>query len=216
MPATSEKQRKFFELVRAVQKGERSPDTVSSHVRKVAKSISQQDASDFAKGVAEESSKRKVLAFLKEIKNPQSLNEEEVNPISKQFTVKDDYEKYIKRYIGQPFANKELEAINNFKEQKPNKLTRIDVRYETADEFNNNTTTVIKKMRDSGEFSFNAFTKHKKSQTDDETDIPVSDDEQNDEQNNDQEDIIVTKSTLFKDEIEGGNILSEFLKKLDL
>lgn len=213
MPAKSEKQRRFFGLVRGVQSGDVSPDKVSSHVKKVAKDISAKDASDFAKGVANEESKKKMLDFLKELKMPQPINEEEINPIAKQFTVKDDYEKYIKRYVGQPFLPKELEALTNFKESKPSKITRTDIRFDTTDEFNNNTSAVIKKMKDSGKFSYTAFIKHTKANPDENPEQPPTDQL---DQTGEREDITVAKSTLFSDEIEGASILTEFLKKIDI
>mgnify|MGYP000915409463 CR=1 FL=1 len=46
MPAKIEKQRKFFGLVRAIQKGQAAG---SSKVQKSAHSISAEDASDFAR-----------------------------------------------------------------------------------------------------------------------------------------------------------------------
>lgn len=49
MPAKSKKQQKFFGVVRAVQKGEKSPDEVSPAAKKAAKSMSKKDVKDFAK-----------------------------------------------------------------------------------------------------------------------------------------------------------------------
>ena len=49
MPAQSEKQAKYFRLVRAVQKGEVPANKVSKQLRKTAKSISPKAAKDFTK-----------------------------------------------------------------------------------------------------------------------------------------------------------------------
>lgn len=311
MPSSSKKQQRFFGLVRAVQKGEKSSSDVSPEVRKVANSISAKDASDFASSVAEVKLKKAVLEILKDIRQPMYLQEQETNPVAKTFTVKDDFEKYVKRYIGQPLSPKELEAIDNFENAKPTKIERAEIRYENTDEFKNTSTTIVKKMKDSGQFSFNAFTKHKKMEIEPdekggeessmppgnepmggeeppmfegtgpgedspypksgfgkakkgsdsfwwhhpqtnidwdaikkakerkekgETDPPNLGDtlnklkknkkppgitEQDEEQKetpmeDPKEDVIVTKSVLFKDEIKGAAILAEFLKKLDL
>jgi hypothetical protein len=233
MPSSSEKQRRFFGLVRAVQKGEKPSSEVGPEVRKVAGSISSKDAGDFAKSVVELKTKKAVLEMLKDIREPMYLNEAETNPVAKTFTVKDDFERYAKRYVGQPFAPKELEALDTFQETKPTKIDRIEIRYETTDEFQNTTSTILKKMKDSGQFCFTAFTKHTKvePEEDPEPDQPESLEptdanappempmkEQQDPAPMDEpkEDIIVTKSTLFNDEIKGAAVLAEFLKKLDL
>ena len=108
MPSHSEKQRKFFGLVRAIQKGDKSTKDVSPHLHQVANKISPKAAGEFASNIAELKTIKEVLTILKEIKNTSVLNEVETNsnPVAKQFTVKDNYEKYVKRYIGQPFDQK--------------------------------------------------------------------------------------------------------------
>ena len=245
MPAKSEKQRRFFGLVRAIQKGDKSAKDASPAARKVAGSISAKDAGDFASSVAELKIKKAVLEILKDIHEPMYLDEEkESNPVAKTFTVKDDFERYAKRYVGQPMSPKELEAIDNFQEAKPTKIERIEIRYENTDEFQNQTTTILKKMKDSGQFSFTAFTKHTKVEPEEEpepeqpeslepTDANAPPEpgglppmkEQNDPpelpqdpapMDEPKDDIIVTKSTLFNEEIKGAAILAEFLKKLDI
>lgn len=231
MPSKSDRQRRFFGLVRAVQKGEKPSSEVGPEVRKVAGSISSKDAGDFASSVAELKTKKAVLEMLKDIREPMYLNEQETNPVAKTFNVKDDFERYAKRYVGQPFSPKELEALDTFQETKPTKIDRIEIRYETTDEFQNTTSTILKKMKDSGQFCFTAFTKHTKVEAEEEPEQPESlepDDstvpkppplqEQQDPAPMDEpkDDIIVTKSTLFNDEIKGAAVLAEFLKKLDL
>lgn len=230
MPSTSERQRRFFGLVRAVQKGEKPEGEVSPEVRKVAKTVSPKDAGDFASSVAELKNKKAMIEILKDIREPMYLEETETNPVAKTFNVKDDFEKYVKRYVGQPFSPKEVEALNSFKEAKPTKIERIEIRFENTDEFQNTTTTIVKKMKDSGQFSFNAFTKHTKVEPEPEPEQPESleptdanappeipmkevDATPMEEPS---DDIIVTKSILFKDEIKGAALLVEFLKKLDL
>jgi len=48
MPATSKSQQRFFGLVRGVQKGKVSPDSVSPSIRKVAKSMSKNTVKKYA------------------------------------------------------------------------------------------------------------------------------------------------------------------------
>lgn len=236
MPAKSQKQQKFFGLVRAVQTGATSPHEVSPEIRKIASKITAKDAGDFASSVAELRTKRAMLALLKELQEPMNLQEDDglgqkTNAIASTFNVKDNYEVYVKKHLGQPLLPKELEAIDNFQESKPTKIERTEIRYENTDSFSNSTTTVIKKMKDNGQFSFNAFTKHSKPE-------PQQDEEPTDSPEvppsngpgapapqepqpptptaNDKDDIIVSKSQLFTDDIKGGAILADFLKKLDL
>ena len=239
MPAKNSKQQHFFQLVRAVQKGEKPSSEVGPEIRKIAGSISSKDANDFAKSVVELKTKKAVLEMLKNIHAPIYLNEQETNPVAKTFNVKDDFERYAKRYVGQPFLPKELEALDTFQETKPTKIDRIEIRYETTDEFQNTTSTILKKMKDSGQFCFTAFTKHTKVEPQEEPEPEVSGEptggpemggnespslsgppmkEQQDPTsiNEPKDDIIVTKSALFHDEIKGASILAEFLKKLDL
>lgn len=227
MPSHSEKQRRFFGLVRAVQKGEKSPHEVSPSLRKVAKSISAKDASDFASSVAETKQKKMILSILKEIQEPMYLNEVEINPVAKTFTQKGEFEQYVRKFLGQQLSPKESEAINTFEKNKPTKIDRTEIRYETTDNFNHSTTTVIKKLREGNQFVFTAFTKHSNIKSEEELEKPTEKPEGVPDQSPNTtepsasekpelEDIIVTKSQSFNDEIKGGAILAEFLKKLDL
>lgn len=246
MPSKSEKQRRFFDLVKAVQKGEKKAHEVSPEVRKVANSISVKDAGDFASSVAELKIKKAVLSVLKDCREPMYLNEideesDSIDPIASTFHVKEDWSIYIKSYIGQPFSQKDLEAVDNFKEKHPTTIARTEIWYKTSDTFSVSITTVIKKMKDSGQFSFTAFQKNEKPDPNDknqdknglddlgqspmgqmtptnDSSVDTSSQEQQNkkDENDNKEDIIITKSILFKDDIKGAAILIEFLKKLEL
>lgn len=63
MPSKSVNQQRFFGLVRAVQKGEKNPKTVSKKVRDAAKDMSKQDVKDFA-ATPHEGLPKKVAAEL--------------------------------------------------------------------------------------------------------------------------------------------------------
>ncbi len=231
MPSSTPKQQRFFQ---AVKRAKHDPSYGDKRLQKVAASMTDKDIDDFAGSIAELRHKKTLLGILKDIVEPMYLEEAEeskVNPISKEFHVKEDFDQYIKRYIGQPLSPKEMEAISTFKEVKPSRIERTEIWYENTDEFKNSTTTVVKKMKDGNQFSFNAFTKHESANPADQQadETPPAGPEQSTEpgapeaagveappMEEEKDDIVVSKSPLFKDEIEGGAILVEFLKKLDL
>jgi hypothetical protein len=170
MPSKSLNQQEFFKKVRHAK---HDPDYGSAYVRKVANSMSDSDIDDFANSLSELKTKKAVLSILKDIREPMYLDEvgEEstsIDPVSTTFHVKEEWATYIKPYIGQPFSPRELAALDNFKEKKPTTTARTEIWYKTTDPFGTSHVTVIKKMKDSGQFSFTAFQKH---------DRPISDEE---------------------------------------
>ncbi len=201
----------------SVQNGKKSSKVANT----LSESITTSELKHLISTINESSTKQRILNILKEVR----IQESETNPIAKQFTVDDDYEKYVKKYIGQPFLAKELEALHTFQGAKPQKVDRTEIRFETSDEFGNTNTIVIKKLKDSGQFSFNAFSKHEQvNDSEDETQEPAvteptapidSSTPTPDPTSQDTKDeITISKSLLFKDDIKGGSILSDFLKKL--
>jgi hypothetical protein len=233
---------------RKVRDAKHNPDA-PAYLRKVANSMSDSDIDDFANSIAELKTKKAMLSILKDIREPMYLDEAgedptSIDPIATTFHVKEDWAIYIKPYIGQPFSPRELDALGNFKEKRPTTVARTEIWYKTTDSFGINRVTVIKKMRDSGQFSFTAFQKHEKQLPDEEKEKqqmgmggpmmggppeipqgppppgsptpPSAEEPEKQEKEKEKEDIIVTKSILFKDDIKGAAILVEFLKKLDL
>jgi hypothetical protein len=228
MPAKSKKQRRFFGLVHAIQKGEKSPSSVSRDVRKVARKMSPKSVQDFSK-TSEEGLplklKMEMLSILKEFQAPMMLQEGQANPIAKEFTKNAIYDQYIQKFVGIPFSQKELESIGNYTEVKPSKIDKNQVRYESSDPFNNNTTTVIKKLREGSQFSYTAFTKYTQTKPKEEPDAQPEQPAQPGQPPQppvveptgpQPEDVIVAKSIAFTDDISGSKILSDFLRKLDL
>jgi hypothetical protein len=258
MPSKSIKQQHFF---KAVKHAKRDPDYGDARIRKVASSMSDSDIDDFANSLAELKIKKAVLSILKDIREPMYLDEvgEEptsINPVATTFHIKEEWATYIKPYVGQPFTPKELDALGNFKEKQPITTARTEIWYKTTDTFGISHITVIKKMKDSGQFSFTAFQKQEKPETPEEkkkkeqekqmnaggalgsasiggpelggppevpqgevppgSPNPPSKDAEQQKKEEEKDDIIVTKSILFKDDIKGAAILIEFLKKLDL
>jgi hypothetical protein len=214
MPANSEKQKRFFFLVKGVQAGKISPKRVGSKVTKAAKGMSTKDVDDFthSKKLTKEKLSE-IIKLLNGLKNedvvspiePMNLEEDESdqtekNPIAKTFQQKGNFDQYIQQFSGLEMKPKEMESISNYTKTKPTKQDKFFVRYESTDDFNNNTITVIKKLREGNDLVFTAF---------------QSNSSQNDDPNT-QNDIVVNKSISFKDEIEGGNVLSNMLLKLEI
>ena len=251
MPSKSEKQRRFFFAVKGAKHNPNAP----AHLKKVADSMSDSDIDDFTKGISELKIKKAILSVLKDVRDPMKLNENDtgensIDSVANTFHVKEDWATYIKPYVGQPFSQKELEALSNFKEKQPTTTARTEIWYNTTDSFGISHTTVIKKMKDSGQFSFTAFQKQERPTPDEEKemdtgmnaggpedlglggppegpqgDVPPGgaippaespEQTQDKEAEAEKDDITVTKSILFKDDIKGASILIEFLKKLDL
>ncbi len=268
MPSKTPKQQEFFKKVVSVQKGGPSP---SPYVTKVAGSISKEDAEHFANALAEKvdlRTKKAIVAVLKDIREPMYLNEEgeeqdTIDAVASTFHKKEEWAKYVRMYVGQPLSPKEIESLGNFKDKKPTKIARTEIWYNTSDSFGISRTTVVKKMKDSGQFSFVAFQKQERAEpeaqkqpdtgglgglpadlgmpssvgagpapmgttmapiaeaspppTSTPQDAPTSPSpEQKQKEEEEKDDIIVTKSILFNDDIKGAAILVEFLKKLNL
>jgi hypothetical protein len=170
MPSKSIKQQHFF---KAVRRAKHDPDYGDARIRKVAGSMSDSDINDFANSLAELKTKKAVLSILKDIREPMYLDEagEEptsINPVATTFHVKEEWATYIKPYVGQPFTPRELDALGNFKEKQPITTARTEIWYKATDTFGISHITVIKKMKDSGQFSFTAFQKQEKPESEEE------------------------------------------------
>jgi len=276
MPSVSSKQQRFF---RAVKRTKHDPNYGDVSLRKVADSMTDSDIDDFANYLKEFKNKKALLSVLKDCREPNYLQEsdeegEGIEPVSTTFHVKEDWSNYIKPYVGQPFSPKELEALNNFEKKESLTIARTEIWCKSSDDFNVSKTTVIKKMMDSGQFSYNSFQKNEKPKSPEEQEqekqkqqatagaespagdlggdlggglgglggpptgpsplggpesspmgggtppeepsTPSGGEDTPEEKEKEKEDIIVTKSVLFKDNIKGAAILIEFLKKLNL
>lgn len=216
MPSKSKKQRRFFGMISGIQSGKIHPSQVSTTMRKAAKKISRKDVNDFAK-TSEKGLpykiKKEIVSILKELQEPMYLNEDEgKEPVATTFNQQGDYEQYIKKFIGSPFLPKELDSIHNYKEVKPTKIDKNEIRYETTDDFGSGTTSVIKKLKDGQGFVYTAFTKYSQAQKPEPEQSPESEPSTKKEDNT----IVITKSQSFNEEIEGASILSNFIKKIDL
>jgi hypothetical protein len=130
--------------------------------------------------------------------------EVDTNPTAKTFQQKGNFEQYIQKFSGLEFKPKELESVANYVSTKPTKQDKFSIRYEKSDNFNNNTITVIKKLREDNNLVFTAFQVSSPQSTG------------NTEQKPAEDNIMVNKSVSFRDEIEGGKILADLLQKLKI
>lgn len=236
MPAKSEKQRRFFYLVKALQKGKVSPKRVGSKISKAASSMSTKDVDDFTHGKNLPKKKlEEIINCLKECQldtgkdyldngyinqntgmNPlepmylenylNDPNQTEENPIAKTFKQQGNFEEYVGKFSGLELKPKEMESITNYSNAKPTKIDKFLIRYESSDEFNNNTITVIKKLREGTDLVFTVF----------QSSTQQGGDEPQGEKSTGENEIIVTKSRSFVNDIEGGKILGDLLQKLDV
>lgn len=158
----SPKKQKFFELVRSIKKGKIHKSKVPLEVRKVAESITLEDVDRFIEEKQDLKIKKAVLSTIKDCREYMYLQENEKDAITKRFDVEGKFEEYVKRFLGQRFSEKEMEAVNNFQDVKPTKIESNQIRYEKSDTFKNNSTVIIKKLREGDAFVYVAFTKYDK------------------------------------------------------
>lgn len=213
--------------------------------------------------------KRELLIGLRKMKEndasispqePMWISEEqpnaERNVIAKTFTQEGDFDPFVNKNRGIQFAPKELDTIAIFKDTvAPSSQDPFMVRFETTDDFGNNTTTVVKKHRQGDQFVFTAFAKHDSSrpEPEPEPEAPPPGKPQQPEKpqmggkgsqpqaggqkpamgskpsqppmpslkelamgKSPENQITVTKTITFQDEIDGADILADFLRTLDL
>lgn len=155
------------------------------------------------------------------------MDHPERNVIAKTFDTKSDFDTYTNQRRGIEMTGKEQQSILGYTNTKPTQQNKFSVTYETTDNFGNNTTTVIKKLKDNDKFCWISFSKHEstedknpnikeKTETNN-ANIPI-----NQEKNSNNGEVIIddpiriTKSITFTDDTGGSNILSDFLRKLNI
>jgi len=170
----------------------------------------------------------------------------ERNVVAKTFDTKADFDSYVNQRRGIEMTPKEQQAILGWKQAKPTQQDRFFVKYETTDDFGNNDTTVIKKLKDGNQFTWTAFSKH---ETAEEEGKPEGEEEPSmneaaptaptqpaqstpsnqpapapapaqpapeDNEVTVEDPIRITKTITFADDSQGANILGDFLRKLDI
>lgn len=182
-----------------------------------------------------EDQKRKLLIGLKKLKeggnvggetdivNADNLVAEEMpnerNVIAKTFDTKSDFDSYVNQHRGIEFTPKEQQAVINYKNAQPTHQDKYFVKYETTDDFGTNDTTVIKKLKEGGQFCWTAFAKHERADAEVEPEgatEPVQEQDASEDELTVNDPIRITKSITFANDVDGANVLGDFLRKLDL
>ena len=119
MPAKSEKQARFFRMVRGVQSGKIPASKVSPKMRKTAKSISAKAASDFTHTdeitklkefikeiVLKEKLKKSIRGIINEV-----LTEERESPVVRNIKSVENFDALLAKpeNVGQPFTKEEID-----------------------------------------------------------------------------------------------------------
>lgn len=179
-----------------------------------------------------EQQKRKLLTGLKKVKegilgstntdisyaDNLQVNEDEFtskipnerNVIAKKFETKADFNSYVNQRRGLEITAKEFDSVTNYKEAKPVQADRYFIKYETTDEFGNNDTTVIKKLKEDGKLCWTAFSKYQSSSEEGNPQGESGEDSVVDDT------IRITKTVTFIDEIDGANALADLLLTLNI
>lgn len=143
--------------------------------------------------------------------------------IAKTFDTNSDFDSYVNQRRGIEMTPKEMTAIANYRDAQPTRQDRFFVQFETTDGFGNNETTIIKKLKEGGQFCWTAFTKNENAE--DKTGKEKMQ-EQGEDQGKDQgqsedemtvdDPIRISKSLTFTDETQGADILANFIVALDI
>ncbi len=151
-------------LVYAMQKG-KIPK--AGKAGKAADEMNPEDVRDFLMqecGMQEcgMHAKQRILKVLKALKGNNKLQEDDQqssNVIASTKTSHGDFKSTLKMYRGFEFTPKENQAIQNFS-VKPVAHDRFKVQYSKSDDFTNNSTIVVKKLREpTGQFVYVALIK---------------------------------------------------------
>ena len=132
MPAKSEKQARFFRLVKGVQSGNVSKSKVSKKVRDAAKSMSKKSVNDFTK--LKEYIKGCITEIICEMDNPVVKNVESA----------DNFDEFVEKPENQGvnFTDDELSTIDTI-DIKPDEKSSNKISYNSTDSITGNNKQVI-------------------------------------------------------------------------
>lgn len=165
MPSETPKQRRFMHVVYAMQKGKMAK---SGKAGEAANEMDPQDVKDFLMqecGLKEcgVSTKQRILKVLKYLMGHNVIQEEipaSPDVVASTKTAHGDFDQTLKMYRGFEFTPKENQAIQNFDEAQPSVHDKFKVQYSKSDDFTNNSTIVVKKLRQpDGKFVYTALVK---------------------------------------------------------
>jgi hypothetical protein len=156
-----------------------------------------------------------------DIANPDNfVSEDEVNMernvVAKTFDTQADFDSYVNQHRGIEMTPKEQQAILGYKNAKPTQQDKFFVKYENTDEFGTNDTTVIKKMKEGNQFVWTAFAKHESAEEEGKPEGAEAVDEQEGEDLTVNDEIRIMKTITFTSDVDGANVLGDFLRKLDI
>lgn len=149
-----------------------------------------------------------------------SEEDQETNIIAKTFDTKADFDSYVNQFRGIQMTPKEQQSIIGYKNSKPVAQDKFFVKYETSDNFGNNNTTVIKKLREGSQFCWTALSKNEPADSNPEKSLNKGEIESDNQSKNSGVTVLdtirITKTITFVDDIDGANILGDFLRKLEV
>lgn len=131
--------------------------------------------------------------------------------VAKTFDTEGDYDSYVNQRRGIEMTPKEQQSIISYDKAKPTQRDRFFVKYENTDDFGKNKTVIVKKLKEGNQFVWTAFTKVESASEEGKPEIGSNETEIIANDN-----IRIIKSITFRDEIEGSDILSDFLEKLEI
>lgn len=139
--------------------------------------------------------------------------------VSKVFDTKGDFDSYVNQHRGIQMTPKEIQAIRSYTDTKPTQQDNFFVKYETSDSFGNNTTTVIKKLKESNQFCWTAFSKNEKANPEQSNDVPDLKEANPEQPSQDitiDDTIRISKTNTFINDTDGSKMLGDFLRELDI
>lgn len=89
-----------------------------------------------------------------------AMDKPERNVVAKTWDTKGDFDTVVNQRRGIEITTKELQALTNYRKARPTQQDRYFVKFENTDAFGNNSTVVLKKLQDHGQFCWTAFTTH--------------------------------------------------------
>lgn len=162
----------------------------------------------------------------------------ERNIIAKTFDTQGDFDSYVNQRRGIEITPKEQQAILGLDSVRPTQQSKFFIEFETTDNFGKNNTTIIKKLKQGNQFCWTAFSKYEGAEdknkpegSEDESpekeETPEKEEEhpkdlglkEQSPSNNEltvNDSIRITKTNTFVNDTQGADILSDFLKKLDI
>lgn len=131
--------------------------------------------------------------------------------ISKTFDTEGDFDNYVKQHRGIEITDMEQQSVINHKKETPTNANKFFIEYNTTDQFGNNVTAIIKKLKEGNLFCWTAFVSTKNA-----TEEVPDNTQETDNKMKTSDTIRIIKSNTFSSDSEGAVILSAFINNLEL